>query len=110
MEQQVATSVMCIVIQLSTYVGDITLLIFAFICRWMKDLFRRGLKGPLEDEELYQHRKDLDSERVTEKFSVLWEDECKGKNPSIVRMIVKAYGSVFLPLGVVFSICESVTK
>ncbi|XP_061390091.1 ATP-binding cassette sub-family C member 4 [Musca vetustissima] len=77
---------------------------------WMKDLFRRGLKGPLEDEELYQHRKNLDSERVTEKFSRLWENERTKKNPSVVRMIVKAYGMVFLPLGVLYSICETATK
>ncbi|KAI8123085.1 putative multidrug resistance-associated protein lethal(2)03659 [Lucilia cuprina] len=77
---------------------------------WMKDLFRRGLKGPLEDEELYQHRKNLDSERVTEKFGRLWDEERKRKNPSVVRMIVKAYGTVFLPLGILYSICESITK
>ena len=76
----------------------------------MKDLFRRGLKGPLEDEELYQHRKNLDSERVTEKFSRLWEEERQRRNPNVIRMIVKAYGSVFLPLGILYSICESVTK
>ncbi|XP_019892293.2 probable multidrug resistance-associated protein lethal(2)03659 [Musca domestica] len=77
---------------------------------WMRDLFRRGLKGPLEDEELYQHRKNLDSEKVTGKFSQLWEEEKKRKNPSVVRMIVKAYGSVFIPLGVPVSICESLSK
>lgn len=76
----------------------------------MKDLFRRGLKGPLEDEELYQHRKDLDSDRVTEKFCRLWEEECKTKNPNVVRMIVKAYGSLFIPLGILYSLCETVTK
>ncbi|KAM7360228.1 red dog mine isoform 2-T2 [Cochliomyia hominivorax] len=76
----------------------------------MKDLFRRGLKGPLDDEELYQHRKNLDSERVTEKFSRLWEEERQRKNPSVIRMIVKAYGTIFLPLGILYSICESITK
>ncbi|XP_030562712.1 probable multidrug resistance-associated protein lethal(2)03659 [Drosophila novamexicana] len=77
---------------------------------WMRDLFKRGLQGPLTDEELYQHRKTLDSERVTSKFSDLWEDEKKRSNPSVVRMIFRAYGSVFMPLGIAFSMVESCCK
>ncbi|EDW58559.1 ATP-binding cassette sub-family C member 4 [Drosophila virilis] len=77
---------------------------------WMRDLFKRGLQGPLTDEELYQHRKTLDSERVTSKFSELWEDEKKRSNPSVVRMIFRAYGSVFMPLGIAFSMVESCCK
>ncbi|XP_013107786.2 probable multidrug resistance-associated protein lethal(2)03659 isoform X2 [Stomoxys calcitrans] len=77
---------------------------------WMKDLFRRGFQGPLEDEELYQHHKEFDSARLTEKFSHLWDKECTRKDPSVVRLIVKAYGAVFLPLGLLYSICESTTK
>lgn len=80
------------------------------ILRWMKDLFRRGLKGPLDDEDIYQHRKVLDSERVTDKFGKLWEQERKRKNPSIIRVIVRAYGAVFIPLGVCYSVMESITK
>lgn len=76
----------------------------------MRDLFKRGLQGPLTDEELYQHRKTLDSERVTSKFSDLWEDEKKRSNPSVVRMIFRAYGSVFMPLGIAFSMVESCCK
>ena len=76
----------------------------------MKDLFRRGLQGPFSEEELYQHRHDLDSERVTTKFVKLWNDEVKRKNPSVIRMIVRAYGNIFIPLGILYSISETVTK
>ncbi|SPP81313.1 multidrug resistance-associated protein 4 [Drosophila guanche] len=77
---------------------------------WMRDLFKRGLQGPLTDEELYQHRKTLDSERVTNKFSELWADEKKRSNPSVVRMILRAYGMLFIPLGLAFSVAESCCK
>ncbi|KAH8272109.1 hypothetical protein KR026_008581 [Drosophila bipectinata] len=77
---------------------------------WMRDLFKRGLQGPLTDEELYQHRKTLDSERVTNKFAELWDDELKRSNPSVVRMILRAYGKIFVPLGLAFSICETICK
>lgn len=76
----------------------------------MRDLFKRGLQGPLTDEELYQHRKTLDSERVTSKFSELWEDEKKRSNPSVLRMIWRSYGTVFMPLGLAFSLTETVCK
>ncbi|XP_017866361.1 PREDICTED: probable multidrug resistance-associated protein lethal(2)03659 [Drosophila arizonae] len=77
---------------------------------WMRDLFKRGLEGPLTDEELYQHRKTLDSERVTSTFTELWEDEKKHNNPSVVRMIFRAYGAIFVPLGLLFSILETCCK
>ncbi|EDW98328.1 probable multidrug resistance-associated protein lethal(2)03659 [Drosophila yakuba] len=77
---------------------------------WMRDLFKRGLQGPLTDEELYQHRKTLDSERVTNKFAELWDDELKRNNPSVVRMILRAYGKIFLPMGLAFSISETICK
>ncbi|XP_036674589.3 ATP-binding cassette sub-family C member 4 [Drosophila suzukii] len=77
---------------------------------WMRDLFKRGLQGPLTDEELYQHRKTLDSERVTNKFAELWDDELKRSNPSVVRMILRAYGKIFLPMGLAFSISETICK
>ncbi|XP_036323349.1 probable multidrug resistance-associated protein lethal(2)03659 [Rhagoletis pomonella] len=77
---------------------------------WMRDIFRQGLNGPLKEEDLYQNRESLDSERLTDKFSKLWEDERLRKKPSILRVIGRAYGSVFLPLGVLFSITESICK
>ncbi|KAH8232502.1 hypothetical protein KR032_008347 [Drosophila birchii] len=77
---------------------------------WMRDLFKRGLKGPLTDEELYQHRKTLDSERVTNKFAELWDDELKRDDPSVVRMILRAYGKIFVPMGLAFSLAETVCK
>ncbi|KAH8312051.1 hypothetical protein KR044_009125 [Drosophila immigrans] len=77
---------------------------------WMRDLFKRGLQGPFTDDELYQHRKTLDSERVTKTFSDLWDDELKRSNPSVIRTIWRAYGSVFLPLGLIYAFLETCCK
>ncbi|XP_053947387.1 probable multidrug resistance-associated protein lethal(2)03659 [Anastrepha ludens] len=77
---------------------------------WMRDIFRQGLRGPLREEDLYQNLSSLDSERLTDKFSKLWEDERLREKPSILRVIGRAYGSVFLPLGVLYSISESICK
>ncbi|XP_067619706.1 probable multidrug resistance-associated protein lethal(2)03659 [Eurosta solidaginis] len=77
---------------------------------WMRDIFRQGLKGPLKEEDLYQNRESLDSERLTDKFSKFWEDEKTRKKPSIVRVIARSYGSVFLPLGLLYAATESACK
>uniref|UniRef100_A0A1A9WTQ7 Multidrug resistance-associated protein lethal(2)03659 n=1 Tax=Glossina brevipalpis TaxID=37001 RepID=A0A1A9WTQ7_9MUSC len=77
---------------------------------WMNALFQRGLKGPLEDEDLYQHCNHLDSERCTDTFNKLWDEEKKRDKPSVLRMIMKAYGKSFLPLGLLYSMCESLSK
>ncbi|XP_030369552.1 probable multidrug resistance-associated protein lethal(2)03659 [Scaptodrosophila lebanonensis] len=77
---------------------------------WMRNIFKRGLQGPLTDDELYQHRSTLDSERVTNKFHDLWDDELKRKNPSVVRMMARAYGCIFVPLGLFYSLSESCCK
>lgn len=76
----------------------------------MRDIFRLGLKGPLREEDFYQNLQSLDSELLTDKFSKLWEDERLRKKPSILRVIGRAYGSVFLPLGVLYSLTESICK
>uniref|UniRef100_A0A1B0BGT0 Multidrug resistance-associated protein lethal(2)03659 n=1 Tax=Glossina palpalis gambiensis TaxID=67801 RepID=A0A1B0BGT0_9MUSC len=77
---------------------------------WMNALFRRGLKGPLLDEDLYQHCNDLDSERCTDTFSKLWDEERRRDKPSILRMIMAAHGKTFIPLGILYSMCESLSK
>ena len=76
----------------------------------MRDIFRLGLKGPLREEVFYQNLQSLDSELLTDKFSKLWEDERLRKKLSILRVIGRAYGSVFLPLGVLYSLTESICK
>ncbi|CAD6992278.1 unnamed protein product [Ceratitis capitata] len=50
-------------------------------CTWMRDIFRLGLKGPLREEDIYQNRESLDSERLTDKFSKLWEEERMRQKP-----------------------------
>lgn len=76
----------------------------------MKDLFRDGLKGPLKEDDLYENVNSLDSTFLTDKFGALWDDELQRKKPSVIRMIFRAYGAVFIPLCILYSSLESTTK
>ncbi|XP_017844947.1 multidrug resistance-associated protein 4 [Drosophila busckii] len=77
---------------------------------WTRDLFKRGLEAPLTEEDLYQNRKTLDSERLTKQFSTLWNDELKRSNPSVVRVLWRAYGSFCLTLSAILTTLDSLSK
>lgn len=68
------------------------------------------MNGPLTAEELYEHCDELDSLKCTNTFAALWAKEIKRKNPSVTRVIIKAYGAKFITFGVLYSFCESIGK
>ncbi|ALC45339.1 CG11897 [Drosophila busckii] len=74
---------------------------------WTRQLFKRGLQGPFTEEELYQHRKTLDSERLTTQLSALWEAEQQRSNPSLLRILYQAFGCMFLVPSFVHSILQA---
>ncbi|XP_055381374.1 ATP-binding cassette sub-family C member 4-like [Condylostylus longicornis] len=77
---------------------------------WTLKLFRKGYKRPLKDEDIYLHKPSFDAVLLTEKFAQLWDDESKRKHPSIIRLIIKAFGLYFLPLCIGFAILETIAK
>ncbi|KAI8123562.1 putative multidrug resistance-associated protein lethal(2)03659 [Lucilia cuprina] len=78
---------------------------------WTKDLFRLGWKKSLEETDLYEIPRDLDCEDGTEYVGELWEEEKRTKkNPNIVRVICKAYGKRFLPVGFFCALLETTVK
>lgn len=78
--------------------------------RWMKDIFKLGLKGSILPEEIYKPKTALKSKTITAKFVELWSEELKNKHPSVLRVIFKSYGCSLLILGVLFSIIETTMR
>lgn len=77
---------------------------------WLKNLYKDGLRRPLNDGDIYENLKDHDSHEIAEKFTKLWDDELKRKNPSVLRMFYRAYGLPVLMVGLSFSILESLNR
>ncbi|XP_055381017.1 probable multidrug resistance-associated protein lethal(2)03659 [Condylostylus longicornis] len=77
---------------------------------WVHKLIRKGYDHPLKEEELYEHIPSLDCERVTKKFTKLWENELERKNPSIIRLIFGAYGISFIIYAFIFDLLKFGTK
>lgn len=64
---------------------------FINICRWLKDLFRLGLKKPLDTQDIYKNLSQHDSARLTEAFNEEWEQEKCRKRPRLLNVIRKIY-------------------
>lgn len=65
----------------------------------------------MEDTDLYEIPHDLDCANGTELVGRLWEEEkVKSKNPNILRVICRAYGRRFLPLGFIAALIETTLK
>lgn len=77
---------------------------------WCRDIYRVGLKRPITDEDVYETLNHHESERIASRFSKLWDQEMKSKNPSTLRMFFNAYGWPVLIYGLLFSVCESFTR
>ncbi len=78
--------------------------------RWMKDIFRLGLKGPISPDEIYKPKATLESKRITDAFIEKWSEELKRENPSVLRVILKIYGVPLIFWGLTFCLMESAMR
>lgn len=73
-------------------------------------MFMIGLKRAIEEDDVYAVTSDMRSEKHTNAFVELWDQEKKKKNPSIFRVMFKLYGWKVLPVGIAFSIGETLAR
>lgn len=73
-------------------------------------MFAIGLKRAIEEEDIYAVANDMRSEQSTGAFTRLWNLEQLKKNPSIFRVMVKLYGLKVLPIGILYSIGETLAR
>lgn len=76
----------------------------------MKDLFRLGLKKPLDSEDIYKNLTQHESSQITEKFNELWEVEKCRKHPRLLNVIRKIYINKIIGLSIFYSIVDIVSR
>lgn len=76
----------------------------------MKDLFKKGYKGPLTQDDLYENKPALNSHRLTNRFQELWNEELVRKKPSVFRVLFRAYGMALIVMGVLYCMLETGCK
>lgn len=77
---------------------------------WLRGLFKTGLTKTITEGDVYQTLKEHEAEQIANKFTFLWEQELKKKNPSVLRMFYNAYGLPVLSIGLTFSIVETLNR
>lgn len=81
-----------------------------FLYRWLKDFFRLGIKGGIDQDAIYETKQSLQSRGITETYTKHWESELKRKKPSVLRFLFKEHGGGVLFWGLTFSLAESLMR
>ena len=78
--------------------------------RWLKDLFKIGLKRQIVEEDIYECYQEHSSDEVTRNFEMLWEEEQTKPKPSLVRVATKTFWLRVIIVGIFFGTFESCCK
>lgn len=74
---------------------------------WLIDLYKAGMTRTITEQDVYKSIDHHECDRIAGKFTKIWDEELKQKNPSTIRMFCKAYGFPVITYGLLFSILET---
>lgn len=80
------------------------------IWRWLRPLFRLGLKRSIQEEDIYEVTNHFRCEENTELLSQAWNEELKKKNPSIIRALFKLGGFKILLISIIYSVGDTAAR
>lgn len=80
--------------------------------RYLRDVFTKAQKRPLEESDLYETLDEHKSSPICDNFSKLWEQQLSSgtKRPHLLKVINKAYGLKVLGFGFIFAIIETICR
>lgn len=73
----------------------------------MKDIFKIGNKRPIEENEIYEVKDGMRSDKITDRINKLWVEEKTKKKPNLLKVLFKMYGAQLLFWGISFSLFET---
>jgi hypothetical protein len=73
-------------------------------------MFKLNAIKSLDEGDLYENTKALNSEQNSLEFAKVWQREANKKSPSLFKAIVKMYGAKIMGYGFFFSIIESTAR
>lgn len=71
---------------------------------------RLGMRGEINQDEIYENKKNLNAKKTTETFDRYWQEELKRKHPSVLRFLLREYGCPVLFWGLAFSFTETLAR
>lgn len=73
-------------------------------------MLKLGLERPIEEDDIYNVTDTMRSSTNTETLTKLWDIELQKKQPSVLRIIMKAYGFKALIVSLLYSIGSILCK
>ncbi|XP_035890492.1 uncharacterized protein LOC118502378 [Anopheles stephensi] len=78
---------------------------------WLKDLFRTGLKRPIDETDIYETLSSHQSAQLSYQFERHWKAEQKGNDrPSFLRVICRIYWRSILGYGSIYTIVDLLAR
>ncbi|XP_039444244.1 probable multidrug resistance-associated protein lethal(2)03659 [Culex pipiens pallens] len=77
---------------------------------WLRNLFRTGLKRPIDEADIYETLSAHQSEQLSYQFEDRWKLELKKDRPSFLRVIVAIYGWTILANGFMYTTIDSFSR
>ncbi|KAL5288837.1 ABCC4.2 family protein [Megaselia abdita] len=74
---------------------------------WMLDLFRTGLNRRITEEDIHEIPPHFKSNKITHNLDELWVIERNKVRPSLIRVLLKAFGIRIFSYGVLYSIVQT---
>uniref|UniRef100_A0A182NN20 Uncharacterized protein n=1 Tax=Anopheles dirus TaxID=7168 RepID=A0A182NN20_9DIPT len=78
---------------------------------WLKDLFRAGLKRPIDETDIYETLSSHQSAQLSYQFERYWRAEQRGsERPSFLRVICRIYWQSILGYGSMYTIVDLLAR
>lgn len=78
--------------------------------RWLRNIFRLGLRRPLEVSDVFDCLPEHGSKKLSTHFDSMWQEERKRPHPSLMRVVLRIYGKKFAFIGLFFNLMDTLTK
>lgn len=78
--------------------------------RWVRHIFRIGLRRPIGESDIYECLPEHGSHKLSTVFGRLWDEERQKKDPSLVRVMWRIYAKKFGFVGFFFNMMDTLCK
>lgn len=72
------------------------------------DIFKKGIKRDLEENDVYDIIKDYKAKELGDLLEKEWDKEKKKKNPSILKIMLRPFGRIYLGYGLMQVLMKTV--
>ena len=77
---------------------------------WLKELFRTGLRRPIDETDIYETLSSHQSEQLSYQFENKWRLELRKEQPSFFKVICGIYSWTMISRGLAYTTVDSFSR